>query len=207
MDFMGLQFISAGLERLILFIYPTIVVLISFFFYKKPITPTIILALLLTYTGVAIVFIDDMTLSRKGIFMGAALVFGSAITYASYLVGTERLIPRIGSVRFTAYAMIVSSIAVILQFVIMQPVDITALSADVYAYGFAIAIIATVIPTFMITEGINQIGAGRASIIASVGPITTITMEYFILNEPLTSFEIFGTIFVMAGVLMVSMKR
>jgi drug/metabolite transporter (DMT)-like permease len=207
MDFMGLQYISAGLERLILFIYPTIVVLISFFFYKKPITRTIILALLLTYTGVAIVFLDDMILSKDGIFIGASLIFGSAITYALYLVGTERLIPRIGSVRFTAFAMIVSSIAVLIQFAVMRPVDITALSTDVYIYGFAIAIIATVIPTFMITEGINQIGAGRASIIASVGPITTITMEYFILDEPLTSFEVFGTIFVMTGVLMVSMKK
>jgi drug/metabolite transporter (DMT)-like permease len=207
LDFMGLQYISAGLERLILFIYPTIVVLISFFFYKKPINKTIIWALILTYAGVSIVFLDDLTFNKENVFLGAALIFVSAVTYAVYLVGTERLIPRIGSVRFTAYAMIVSSLAVIVHFLIIQPSPIFNLSNDVYFYGLAIAIISTVIPTFMITEGIKQIGAGKASIIASIGPITTITLEYFILHEPLTLYEIIGTIAVMAGVLMVSLKK
>lgn len=208
LDFMGLKYITAGLERLILFIYPTIVVLLSFFFFKKQINKTVYLALLLTYMGVGIVFIDDLRMgNNKNIFLGAGLIFGSAITYAVYLVGTERLIPRIGSVRFTAYAMIVSSLAVIVHFLIIRPVSIFELSNDVYIYGLAIAIIATVIPTFMITEGIKQIGAGKASIIASIGPITTITLEYFILNEPFTGYEFIGTALVMAGVLMVSLKK
>jgi drug/metabolite transporter (DMT)-like permease len=206
-DFMGLQYISAGLERLILFIYPTIVVLISFFIYKKPITRTIVIALVLCYAGVGIVFLDDLTFNRENVVLGSVLIFVSAITYAAYLVGTERLLPRIGSVRFTAYAMIVSSLAVIIHFLIIQPAPIFDLSKEVYFYGLAIAIISTVIPTFMITEGIKQIGAGKASIIASIGPITTITLEYFILHEPLTLFEIVGTIGVMAGVLMVSLKK
>lgn len=207
LDFIGLQYITAGLERLILFIYPTLVVLLSFVFFKKPINKNIYVALLLSYIGVGIVFLDDLSMNNKSIFLGTALIFGSAVTYAVYLVGTERLIPRIGSVRFTAYAMIVSSLAVIVHFLIVRPASILSFPLEIYIYGFSIAIIATVIPTFMITEGIKQIGAGKASIIASIGPITTITMEYFILHEPFTVYEFIGTVLVMAGVLMVSLRK
>lgn len=206
-DFWGLEHITAGLERLVLFSYPTIVVLISFFFLKKPISKTVLGALLLTYFGIFIIFSDAKIGGNGNVILGASFVFVSAITYAAYLVGGGNLIPKIGSVLFNAYAMIVSCVAIILHFSIAQPTNLLELVPEVYYYAFAIAIISTVIPTFLVAEGINLIGASKASIAASVGPVVTIFLGYLFLNEPVTIIEMIGTAFVMGGVLLISYKK
>lgn len=207
-DFWGLQHVTAGLERLILFVYPTIVVLLSAAFLKKPITKHIILALLLTYFGVFVIFSDTNLSSHQGnVPLGAALIFVSAFTYAAYLVGSGRLIPKIGPVHFNAYAMIVSCLAVIAHFALTWPSDIFHLQPEIYYFGIAIALISTVIPTFLIAEGINQIGPGAAAIVASVGPVITIFLGYWFLGEAITLQELFGTVFVMGGVLWISYKK
>ncbi len=206
-DFWGLQYITAGLERLILFVYPTIVVLLSAAFLKKPITKNIIFALLLTYFGVFIIFSDTNLHSQKNMILGAAFIFVSAFTYAAYLVGSGSLIPKLGSVQFNAYSMIVSCIVVIIHFVIVQPTNLLDLPFQFYCFGFAIAIISTVVPTFLIAEGINLIGAGKASIVASVGPVITIALGYWFLNEPFTFWELIGTCFVLGGVLWITYRK
>jgi drug/metabolite transporter (DMT)-like permease len=206
-DFWGLEHITAGLERLILFVYPTIVVLLSAFFLRKKITKTILFALGLTYLGIAIIFSDTNLHGSGNIGLGASFIFVSAFTYSAYLVGSGHLIQKVGSVLFNAYAMIVSCVVVLVHFAIAQPTNILALPAEMYYFGFAIAIISTVIPTFLVAEGIKQIGASKAAIVASIGPVVTIILGYFILHEPVTAIEIFGTIFVVGGVLLISSKK
>ncbi|MDJ1471967.1 DMT family transporter [Cytophagaceae bacterium DM2B3-1] len=207
LDFWGLQYVSAGLERLILFVYPTLVVVISWSVFKKPIGRTEVFALVLTYAGMLVVFSGQSFLKQTNIWMGAFLIFGSALTYAIYLVGSGRMIPRFGAVRFNAYAMIVSSFAVILHYLISYPESLWHFPAQVYYYGMALAIFSTVIPTFLVTAGIKIIGAGRAAIVASIGPVSTIVLGYFFLNETVELREGIGTVLVLAGVLLVSTKK
>lgn len=206
-DFWGLQHITAGLERLILFVYPTIVVLLSALFLNKRITKNIVLALMLTYFGIAVIFSDTHLSGLGNVKLGAMFIFVSAFTYAAYLVGSGKLIPKIGSIQFNAYAMIVSCLAVLTHFAITWPSDIFHLPIEIYLFGIAIALISTVIPTFMVAEGINLIGPSAASIVASIGPVITIFLGYWFLNEPITIQELIGTVFVVGGVLWVSYSK
>lgn len=183
LDFEGLKYITAGLERLILFIYPTIVVVISAMVYRKSITKVQYIALTLTYIGVAIAFSYDLNMStQKDVVKGATLIFFCAIAYALYIFGSGRMISRIGTLRFTAYAMTVSSIVVIVHSWISNGEIFVSFPVEVYILSIMMAILATVIPSFMISEGIRRIGADNASIISSVGPISTIILAYIFLN-------------------------
>lgn len=207
LDFMGLQYITAGLERLILFIYPTLVVVLLFLFFKKPIGKREMIALVLTYMGILLVFLNDSLVEQKDSLLGALFIFASAFTYATYLIGSDKLIPKFGSVRFTAIAMIVSTMSVLTHYAIASPTSILSFSKEVYYFGVALAVFSTVIPTFLLSAGIKVIGAGRASIIASVGPVATIVMGYVFLNEKVTVSEMIGTALVLGGVLLVSVKK
>lgn len=206
-DFMGLKYVSASMERLILFIYPTLVIVLSAIFYKKRIQPIGYISLALTYIGIVIVFQDNLSLNQKDLGKGALFIFISAVTYAGYLVGSGNLIPRLGSIRFTSYAMIVSSLAVIVQYFIAPTGSVFGLPAEVYYYGLAIALISTVIPVFLVSEVVRLIGAGKASIIASVGPVSTILLDHFVLHQPTSMHQIEGTLLVLAGVLLVGIKK
>jgi drug/metabolite transporter (DMT)-like permease len=207
LDFLGLQYVTAGLERLILFIYPTMVVVLSFFIFKKSIGKRELAALTLTYLGILLVFINDNLLSQKNVGWGALLIFASAFCYAVYLIGSGQLITRFGSVHFTAYAMITSCVSVMIHYLFAHTTSIFHHPLPVYGLALSIAIFSTVIPTFMMSKGIQLIGASQASIIASIGPVSTIILGFFILDEAVTSFEILGTILVLAGVLLVSTKK
>ncbi len=207
LDFWGLQYVTAGQERLILFIYPTLVVLISWVVYQKKIGWVEIVALLLSYAGIGIVFLRHSFATQPHIWLGVVLIFGSAFTYAVYLVGSGRLIPKFGASRFNAYSMIVSSIAIIIHYLIAYPQSLWHYPPVIYGYSLSIAIFSTVIPTFLIAVGIQLIGAGRAAIIASVGPVSTIILGYFFLGEIIHTPEIIGTILVLAGVLLVSTRK
>ena len=204
LDFLGLQYVTAGLERLILFVYPTLVVVLSFLFFGKSIGRREIVALALTYLGILVVFLNDDLLAQRNVLLGSLLIFASAFTYAVYLVGSGRLIPRFGAVRFTAYAMTVACLAVMLHYLLARTTSIFGFPRPVYGLALAIAIFSTVIPTFMVSKGVQLIGASRASIIASVGPVSTIALGFFVLGEVVTGYEIFGTALVLTGVLLVS---
>jgi len=150
---------------------------------------------------------NDNLLAQKNAALGALLIFGSAFTYAIYLIGSGRLIPKFGSVRFTAYVMMVSCASVMVHYLFFHTTSFTAFPVPVYILGFSIAIISTVIPTFLVSEGIKIIGAGQASIIASIGPVATIVMGFFILHEPITVYEMMGTGLVLTGVLLVGSQK
>ncbi len=205
LDFLGLERISAGLERLILFLYPTLVILLSALLFRRPIRPREVLALLLSYAGIALVFLHDVSLARSGVASGAALVFASALAYAVYLIGSGHAIARVGATRFTAYAMTAACGASILQFAVTHHLTALRLPLRVYGLGLAMAIFSTVLPAFLMSAGIRRIGAGRASLVGAVGPVATLFLAYVFLGESLSLIQLQGAALVLAGALIVSL--
>lgn len=201
-DFLGLQFVSANLERVIIFTYPTFVLLLGFIFYKRNISRIQISAILLSYVGILIAFISDYkTASGSSIFLGVLYVLLSALTYAFYLVRSDKLILQIGTAMFTCISMIISCIAVLIHFGIVNQFSIFNYPLPVYLIGVCIAIISTVLPSFLMTAGIKYIGSSNMSIVASIGPVSTIFLSFYVLNEDVTFLHITGTVFVLAGIL------
>ncbi len=206
LDFLALQYISAGLGRLLLFTYPTGVVLLSAVFLGKRIQRRDIIALLLTYAGLALVLSRALEGQNTHLPLGAALAFASAALYAIYLVAGTQLIKRVGSLRFTAYATSVASVCCIVQFLAMRPLTALQLPAPVYGLAIIMATVSTVIPVFMTAEALRRIGANHVAMIGALGPVSTIAMGYFGLEEMLTALQVCGAILVLAGVMVVSLK-
>ena len=206
LDFFGLQFISAGLERLILFLYPTMTVILSALIYRQSIGKKVIAAMVLSYFGILLVFFHDVEIKQSGMLMGTALVFASTLSYSVYLVGAGHSIARIGVSRFTAYSMVVASIASLLQLALTHPLSAFNLPARVYELALSMAIFSTILPVFLVGYAIRCIGAGRASLIGTIGPVSTIYMAYLFLGEGMSFIRISGSLLVMAGVLIISMS-
>jgi drug/metabolite transporter (DMT)-like permease len=206
LDFLGLQYISAGLERLILFLYPTMTVIISALLYKRAIGRMVIAEMALSYAGIALVFLHDVGAKEGGIVLGASLVFASTLSYSIYLVGAGHAIARIGTMRFTAYASLVASAACVLQFMLMRPLEALDLPLRVYELSLAMAIFSTVLPVFLLSFAIRRIGSGSASLIGSIGPVSTIYMAYAILGESISWLQIAGSSLVLGGVLIISLN-
>jgi drug/metabolite transporter (DMT)-like permease len=207
LDFLGLQYITAGLERLVLFLYPTFTVILVALLYRRPIGRVTLAAMALCYAGIVLVFLHEAGVRQGGsLALGAALVFTSTITYSLYLVGAGHAIARIGATRFTAYAMIIASAASLLQFALTHPLAALALPARVYGLSVGIALFSTVLPVFMLGWAIRRIGSGSASLIGAIGPVSTIYMAYLFLGEKLSATQMLGSACVMAGVLIVSIN-
>jgi drug/metabolite transporter (DMT)-like permease len=209
LDFMGLQYITASLERLILFLYPTIVALISWLFLKKPIGSRGIGALVLSYIGISISVVKDLehTGDATTVLIGGGLIFACTITYAIYIVGIGEMVGRIGALRFGAYATVVAAICCLTQFVLTRPLSALDLPVEVYWYSLAMAIIATVLPVIMTAKAIQMIGAPKVAIIGAVGPIATIVLAWKFLNEPIGWEQLVGAALVLSGVLLISVKK
>ncbi|MFI1772120.1 DMT family transporter [Thalassobellus citreus] len=206
-DFVGLSYIKASLERIILFIYPTIVILLNKFFLKQPINKVQAGAIGLTYLGIIIAFWDEVVISGTDTYLGGFYILLSAITYASYLVGSGWLIPKFGVVKFTAYAMLVSCVCVFIHYGIINEVDLFSFTWQVYLLGFLIAVFATVIPSFLVSTSIKMISSSNFAIVAGIGPISTIILAAIFLNEKLTLLQLFGALIVIIGILFVSIKK
>ena len=202
LDFLGLQYISAGLERLILFLYPTMTVILSALIYKRAIGNKVLAAMALSYVGIVLVFLHDVEIKQSGILIGSSLVFASTLSYSIYLVGAGHSIARIGVARFTAYAMVVASAASLLQFALTHP--LSALDLPVRVYELAIAM--AVLPVFFLGYAIRRIGSGSASLIGTIGPISTIYMAYVFLGENMSLLRMVGSLLVLAGVLIISLN-
>ena len=206
LDFMGLQYISASLERLILFLYPTLVVLLSVLLLGKPCGKKEIIALSVSYAGIAVVFSAELNLQVEKLWLGAGLVFASTLSYAVYLLGAGQFVARIGASRFTAYAMLVASAATILQFGLTHPWQALILPTPVYQYSMWMALIATVLPVFMLSAAIRRIGSARTSLIGMLGPVSTLFLANLVLGEQLSAQQIAGLGLIMAGVLSLSRR-
>ena len=206
-DFMGLQYLKAGLERIILFIYPNLVVLLSWVFFKKKLSRNQFLAIFITYIGVLITFWDEIGISGDTVYWGGFLIFLSALTYAAYLVGSGWLIPKFGVLRFTSYAMIVSTVCILIHYALISDFDLFNFPNEVYFLGLAMAIFSTLIPSFLVSEAIKRLGAPTFSIFGSLGPVSTIVLAFFFLDERITYLQIFGMFIVITGVTLVSRKK
>lgn len=207
-DFVGLQYISAGLERLILFLYPTFAVLINVFVFKDKISRLQIAALVLTYIGIAIAYIGELTMETNSpsVYWGSFLIFLCAITYSIYIVGSGRMVNQVGATKFTAYAMLASTFGVFVHFAIAGDAVKLGAAAEYWWYGLFLAIVATVIPTFLLSVGIKKIGANNVAIISAIGPVSTIIQANLVLGERIFAAQITGTVLVLAGVLMIGWK-
>ena len=209
LDFLGLQYVGAGLGRLILFLYPTLVLLLSFLFLHRKPSAREIGAFVVCYSGVALVLSNRFEGGAAGTFfvLGVALVFGSALCYAIYLVAGGQMVKRIGSMRFTAYTMVVSTVPAVLQFFILEPVSALELPGAVWGYAVLMATFSTVFPVFLQAEALKRIGASQFALIGAVGPVSTVVVSAVGLEEPLSGLQALGGVLVVAGVLLVSLKR
>ncbi|MBW1297208.1 DMT family transporter [Aquimarina litoralis] len=205
-DFLGLQYIKAGLERIILFVYPTLVLIISRIFLKKRITKKQLIAICITYVGVVITFWQELQLDTPNLISGVSLIFLSALTYAIYLVGSGWLIPKFGVVVFTSYAMIVSSLCIIIQYILLDRGDLTNYAPEVYVLGILMAFFATIVPSYLISSAIARLGASNVAIIGSLGPVSTILLAFFILDENLSTLQIIGAGIVIFGIYITTKK-
>jgi drug/metabolite transporter (DMT)-like permease len=209
LDFLGLVHIPATLERLILFLYPTLVVLLSMLLFRQRIDRRQALALTLSYLGIALVFGENLRVGQDPgeVLLGGALVFGSAVAYSFYLIYSARVVGRIGSVRFTAYAMGCAAVLVFAQFLVSHALTDIRVPVPVYALTFAMALLSTVIPAFLMTEGLRLVGANQAATIGTVGPVVTIALGWALLGEQVSPVQLAGAALVLAGVLLVSLRR
>ncbi|HYA46661.1 MAG TPA: DMT family transporter [Burkholderiales bacterium] len=205
-DFLGLQYISAGLGRLILFLYPTLVVALSFAFLRKRPSAREIAALAISYAGLALVLSNAAGGAGSNVPLGAALVFASAVGYAIYLVAGSQVVQRVGSIRFTAYATSVASFFCIAQFFLLRPLAALDLPLEVYGLALAMAVFSTVLPVFLTAEALRRIGANNVAMLGALGPVSTIFFGWMGLDETLAPVQWAGAALVLAGVTLVTLR-
>lgn len=207
-DFLGLQYITAALERLVLFLYPTFVVLISAAMYGRRITGRDLSALAVSYAGIALVFANDLATRQENVLLGAFWVSLSALAYAIYLIGNGRMVRTMGSVRFASLASVVSCAAVLAHFfVVRDPSLLGSQPAPVYWLSLLMAIVSTVLPVILMSVGIRLVGSSHASMLGTVGPVATIFLGFAFLGEPITAIQLAGAALVLVGVLAISTAR
>lgn len=209
-DFVGLQYVTAGLERLILFLYPTFAVLINAFVFKQPVNRMQKIALLLTYTGIGVAYLGELNIdfANPNFLWGSFLIFLCSITYSIYIAGSGRMIPTVGATRFTAYAMLAATAGVFAHFVLQGGTfEVIRAASSHVGYGLLLAVVATVLPTFMMAIGMKKIGSNNVAIISAIGPVSTIIQAHFVLHENIFPAQIFGTVLVIIGVILIGWKR
>ena len=204
LDFLGLQYISASFERLILYLNPTLVLVLGWVLYKRKITYRQGMAMAVSYSGVLLVFGHEVSLVGDNIGLGAILVFGSAITYAIYLTYSGELVQRLGSLRLAGLATTVACFFCILQFVLLKPVAALDVVPEVIWLSMLNATVCTVLPVLLIMMAIERIGPGLTSQIGMIGPLSTLTMGAFFLNETFNLWILMGTVLVLGGVFWVT---
>jgi drug/metabolite transporter (DMT)-like permease len=207
-DFWGLQYISAGLERLVLFTYPTLVIVIGFLFLRKRIQKRQLLALVLTYLGIGVAFIDHLLKEEnRDALLGGVLVFVSALVFALYLLGGTTMIARLGTQRFTALALTAAGVAILIQHGVFYRWQLFHYPAEVYILSLVMAIFSTVLPSFMTSEGLRVIGPGNTAIISSFSPVAVVILARIFLGEHFGWWQWVGTALVIGGVLLTTLKR
>jgi len=207
LDFVGLQWVGAGVGRLILYLFPTLVVLLSFLFLHKRPTRREIVALVTSYFGIALVVSSQLRAESRLFALGAALVFASALCYAVYLVIGSQMVKRVGSMRFTAYSTVVATVPAVLQFFAMESAQSLELPGAVWLYAIVLATFSTVLPLFLQAEALNRIGASHFALIGALGPVSVAVTSALGLDEPFTVVQAVGGALVIFGVLLVSLQK
>jgi len=208
-DFLGLQHITAALERLILFVHPTFVLIFSALLFHRRITQRDVVAVALSYLGIGLVFGNDVLTQPGNVLLGSFWVLVSALLYSAYLIGSGRLVGRVGSLRFASYAGLISCVGVLVHYLVITPDRSLILQqpAAVYWLALLMAVVSTVLPIVLTAEGIRRVGASHASITGSVGPIATIFLGFAFLDEPITAIQLIGCGLVMSGILAITLPK
>lgn len=208
LDFIGLQYITASLERLVLYLFPTFVVILSALLLRKPITGRSLTAIALSYAGIALVFHHEVRIGgdMAATFTGGGLVLVSALLYALYLVQAGDIIHRLGSLRFAAWIMLAASAMVVAQFVLTRPWSALDVPAAIHWIAIAMAVVCTALPTWLIAESVRRMGANAAAMIGAIGPVFTIGLGAMILGEPIHALQLAGAALVLIGVLLVTLR-
>lgn len=204
LDFWGLQYISASLERLILFLNPTLVLLIGLLFLRQRVSARQWAAMAVSYAGIVLVFWENLRLGGSHVVLGSALVFGAALSYALYLLLSGELVRRVGSLRLVAYAMCVSTVACLAQFFLIHPPSMLVQPMPVYGLSLLNALACTVVPVYLTMFAIARIGAGATSQTAMIGPVSLVFFGWWLLDEPVTPLQLAGTAVVLVGIALLS---
>jgi drug/metabolite transporter (DMT)-like permease len=204
LDFWGLEFVSASLERLILYLNPTLVLVLGWVLFKKRITPRQAVAMAISYSGVLLVFGHEVTLAGANVAVGAFLVFTSAFTYALYMTYSGQLVQRLGSLRLAGLATTVACFFCLLQFALLRPWGAALVPEPVLWLSALNATACTALPVLLVMMAIERIGPGLTAQTGMIGPMSTISMGVLILDEPFNAWIIAGTALVVSGVFWVT---
>jgi len=207
-DLKGLELIDASLERMILFLYPTVVLVLSFFIYRIPIKISQVIAICIGYIGMYLVFSGNIIHHGKAaVIQGSSLVLVSTFTFSLYLVGTGELSKKIGSIVYNSITMTFAAIAILIHNSIVHGFNLFDFSTPVYFYGLAISVMCTVIPSYLIVESIKRVGASQSSIIGFIGPISTIILAVLILGERISLLQGIGSLVVFSSVVYIILVK
>jgi drug/metabolite transporter (DMT)-like permease len=202
LDFAGLQYISANLERLILYLNPTFVLAIGVLLFKQSVRPRQWLALAISYLGVLVVFGHDITLQGRHVALGSLLVLGSAICYATYLAFSGAVVKRLGALRITGVATSIACVLCIAQFFVLKPVSALEVAPEVIWLSALNATLCTFMPVLLVMLAVERVGAAVAAQTGSIGPLSTIAFSIVLLGEPFTVWLALGTLLVLGGIAM-----
>jgi len=200
LDFAGLAYISASLERLIIYLTPTLVLLLGLLLFGRRVRRVQLLGMVISYAGVLLVFGQEVSLAGPHVAWGSLLVFVSAISYALYLTYSGELVQRLGSLRLVGLATSVACFLCILQFVLLRPWSAADVAPEVIWLSVLNATLCTAVPVLLVMMAIERIGASATAQAGMVGPVSTILMGALILGEPFTVWVAAGTVLVIAGV-------
>lgn len=204
LDFWGLQYISASLERLILYLNPTLVLLLGWLLHGRRVGARQAAAMALSYAGVLLVFAHEVTFDGRATVVGSLLVLASAVSYALYLVHSGQMVGRIGALRLVSLATIVACVLCIAQFALLRPLSAAWVPAPVLVLSLLNAVLCTAAPVVMVMMAIERIGSGLTAQVGMIGPLSTLALGVLLLGEPFNGWIVAGTVLVLAGVLWVS---
>jgi drug/metabolite transporter (DMT)-like permease len=207
LDFLGLQFVTASLERLILYMNPTIVLAASMVLFKARVQRSQWLALAVSYAGVLLVFAHDLTIGGAHIALGSLLVFGSAISYALYLLFTSEAVKQLGALRVTGVATSIASVMCIAQFFILRPVSAMNVPTDVLWLAALNATLCTFVPVLLVAMALERVTSAVAAQVGMVGPMSTVILSVLLLNERFNLWMVAGTLLVLSGIWMLQRRR
>jgi drug/metabolite transporter (DMT)-like permease len=208
LDFLGLEYVTASLERLILYLNPTLVLLLNRVLYRKRGTRAQLLGMAISYLGVVVVFGHEARLEGSNVALGALLVFASAATYAVYLVYSGQMVQRVGSLRLVGLATSVACVCCIVQFLLLRPVSVAlAVAPQVVWLSVLNAVLCTAVPVLLVMMAIERVGASVTAQTGMVGPMSTILMGVWLLCEPFTAWVAAGTVLVIAGIFVFTRAR
>lgn len=207
LDFLGLQYISASLERLILYLNPTLVMLVAWALYRRSVGLRQLLGMVISYAGIVVVFVHELGSQGQEVVLGSALVFASALTYALYLVYSGELVQKLGSLRLVGWASTVACLCCIVQFLLLRPLSAAEVPTEVLWLSLINGLACTVAPVLMVMMAIERIGAALSSQVGMIGPMVTLALGAWILDEAITGWVMLGAALVVSGVYVVTRQR